>query len=89
MSDMRRAPTIELSAEELTTLRGRARSSCSSVRDAFRARIVLLASEGLENRAIAEQLRTGPDTVSKWRRRFAEQRLAGLVDRPGRGRKPQ
>ena len=58
------------------------------MREVFRARIVLLAAEGLENRDIAEQLGTGPDTVSKWRRRFAQQRLSGLVDRPGRGRKP-
>ena len=85
---MRRAPPIELNAEELTALQRTVRSSRSSVREVFRARIVLLAAEGLENRDIAEQLGTGPDTVSKWRRRFAQQRLSGLVDRPGRGRKP-
>ena len=85
---MRRAPVIELSAEELTVPQRTVRSSRFSVREAFRARIVLLAAEGQENRAIAEQMDTRPDTVSKWRRRFAEQRLAGLVDRPGRGRKP-
>ena len=85
---MRRAPPIELSAEELTTLQRTVRSSRSSVREVFRARIVLLAAEGLESRDIAQQMGTGPDTVSKWRRRFAQQRLAGLIDRPGRGRKP-
>ena len=58
------------------------------MREVFRARIVLLAAEGLESRDIAEHLGTGQDTVSKWRRRFAQQRLAGLIDRPGRGRKP-
>ena len=51
----------------------------------FRARIVLLAADGVQSRDIAEP---GPDTVSKWRRRFAQQRLSGLVDQPGRGRKP-
>ena len=85
---MRRAPVIELSAEEHTELQRTARSNRSSVREVFRARIVLLAAEGQENRAIAEQMHTRPDTVSKWRRRFAEQRMAGLIDRPGRGRKP-
>ena len=85
---MRRAPVIELSAEERTELQRTARSSRCSVREVFRARIVLLAAEGQENRAIAQQLDTRPDTVSKWRRRFAEQRMAGLIDRPGRGRKP-
>ena len=85
---MRRAPVIDLSTEELTELHRTVRSSRSSVREVFRARIVLLAAEGQENRAIAEHLGTRPDTVSKWRRRFAEQRIAGLIDRPGRGRKP-
>ena len=85
---MRRAPCIELSAEEHTALQRTARSTRSSVREVFRARIVLLAAEGKQNRNIAEQLGTGPDSVSKWRRRFAEKRMAGLVDRPGRGRKP-
>ena len=85
---MRRAPPIDLSSEEFTALQRTVRSSRSSVREVFRARIVLLAAEGLENLDIAEQLRTGPDTVSKWRRRFVQQRLAGLIDRPGRGRKP-
>ena len=85
---MRRAPCIELTAEEHTALQRTVRSSRSSVREVFRARIVLLAAEGTQNRDIAEQLGTGPDSVSKWRRRFAEKRMTGLVDRPGRGRKP-
>ena len=58
------------------------------MREVFRARIVLLAADGVQSRDIAEQLGTGPDTVSKWRRRFGQQRLSGLVDQPGRGRKP-
>ena len=52
---------------------------------ARRARIVLLASEGLENKQIAEQLGTSQDTVGKWRRRFAERRLDGLHDEPRPG----
>ena len=52
---MRRAPVIELSAEELTELQRTARSSRSSVREVFRARIVLLAAEGQENRAVAQR----------------------------------
>ena len=85
---MRRAPPIELSAEELSALQRTARSSRSSVREAFRARIVVLAADGVENRAIAEQLSASPNTVSKWRVRFAQQRMAGLVDRSGRGQNP-
>ncbi len=86
---MRRAPRIELSAQERETLETTVRASRSAVRDVFRARIVLLAAAGWESRDIATELGTGPATVSKWRRRFAEQRLEGLVDRPGRGRKRQ
>ena len=48
---MRRAPPIELSAEELSALQRTARSSRSSVREVFRARIVVLAADGVENRA--------------------------------------
>ena len=84
---MRRAPIIELSTPEREVLENTVRSSRSAVRDVFRARIVLLAAEGRESRDIAAHLNTGQDTVSKWRRRFAQQRLDGLIERPGRGRK--
>jgi transposase len=52
---------------------------------ARRARIVLLAAEGLENRMIAVELAAAPDTVGKWRRRFAERRMDGLYDEPRPG----
>ena len=78
------AAPIELNREEFTALQRSVRSSRSSVREVFRARIVLLGAGGLENLDLAEELGTGPDTVSKWRRRFVQQRLAGLIDRPGR-----
>ena len=71
--------SLNSAPRELTELQRTARSSRSSVREVFRARIVLLAAEGQENRAIAEQLDTRPDTVSKWRRRFAERRMEGLI----------
>jgi putative transposase len=48
---------------------------------------VLLAAEGLRNEQIQERLKVSKPVVIKWRRRFAAQRLAGLVDQPGRGRK--
>ena len=56
---------------------------------ARRARIVLLAAEGLTNLAIAEKLDVSRRTVGQWRRRFAERRLDGLDDepRPGAPRK--
>ena len=52
---------------------------------AMRARIVLLAADGLSNTAIASQLRTMQHTVGKWRRRYLESGLDGLVDEPRPG----
>ena len=52
---------------------------------AQRARIVLLAAEGLENKHICERVSASPNTVGKWRRRFAERRLEGLLDEPRPG----
>jgi transposase len=56
---------------------------------ARRAQIVLAAAEGLQNKAIVARLGIDANTVSKWRRRFAERRCAGLHDepRPGAPRK--
>ena len=54
----------------------------------MRARMVLMAADGLRNDQIAARLRCGRDVVSQWRKRFFEQRLAGLEDRPRRGRPP-
>ena len=56
---------------------------------ARRARIVLLAADGLSNLAIAEKLGVSRRTVGLWRARFAERRLGGLDDepRPGAPRK--
>ena len=86
---MRRAPIIELTDHEQQVLNRTVRSSRSAVRDVFRARIILLAAQDHSSLHIANQLNTGQDTVSKWRRRFAQLRLDGLFDQPGRGRKRQ
>jgi hypothetical protein len=53
-----------------------------------RAKMVLLAAEGLSNDEIAARLDTRREIVSLWRKRFFEERLAGLEDRqrPGRPR---
>ena len=86
---MRRAPIIELTDHEQQVLNRTVRSPRSAVRDVFRARIILLAAQDHSSLHIANQLNTGQDTVSKWRRRFAQLRLDGLFDQPGRGRKRQ
>ena len=52
---------------------------------AQRARIVLLAADGLSNNAVAERVDVNQATVVKWRKRFLERRLDGLVDEPRPG----
>ncbi len=63
-----------------------ARRRTSAQALAERSRIVLLASEGLKNTAIAERLGIGRGTAAKWRTRFVSQRLEGLLDEPRPGR---
>jgi Winged helix-turn helix len=53
---------------------------------AQRSRIVLAAAQGLKNTEIADGLGVTRPMVTKWRSRFAEQRLDGLVDEPRPGR---
>ena len=52
---------------------------------AQRARIVLLAADGMTNVAVAERVGVNQATVVKWRKRFLERRLDGLVDEPRPG----
>src|SRR6201984_1402333 len=76
---------IVLSAEGRRELERLARAPRTQARYAQRAQIVLLASEGLTNKEIAERLRTRSARVSKWRTRFAAEGANGLCDdfRPG------
>ena len=78
--------TIELSDQERTVLEARARRYTLPYRDVVRARIVLMAAEGLDNDEIATRLDTRREVVSKWRKRFFTERLSGLTERPRRGR---
>lgn len=86
---MRVAVTIELSDKERTTLTKWSRGRSTPARLVLRAKIVLLAADGKENQDIAAELECKPNTVGTWRRRFAEQRLAGIEqDAPRGGRIP-
>jgi len=76
---------IVLTNPERRVLSRRARSTRTAYRDRLRARIVLAAAAGGTNAAIAAQAGVCVDTVRKWRRRFAADRLAGLGTPPGRG----
>jgi transposase len=83
----RKSPYIvELSNEERERLNEIARSYTSQYRDVIRAKIVLYAAEGLRNDEIAARIDTPRQIVSKWRKRFFEERLAGLDDLPRGGR---
>ena len=79
---------IELSAAERAALASTSRRYSAPYRDVVRARIVLLAGEGQENTEIARRLDTPVQIVSKWRKRFFEERLAGLAERSRTGRRP-
>jgi transposase len=81
----RKAPIIELTPEEITTIESWARSGKTEQRIAFRGKIILAANSGKANQDIAKDLKTTVTTVGKWRRRFVESRVSGLSDssRPG------
>jgi len=79
---------IVLESEETRELNKRIRASSVAVRDRQRAQIVLLAAEGRTQEAIGEAVGVTRVTVNHWCRRFAKERLGGLADAPGRGRKP-
>lgn len=72
----------EAERAELTALAAR-RSTAQAL--ALRARIVLACAEGEQNKRVAVRLSVDVDTVSKWRRRFAERRIDGLRDEPRSG----
>jgi transposase len=76
---------IELSEEEEAALKGWRRRRNTTTGLHFRAGIVLDCARGYSGEEIAERHRTSQQTVTKWRRRFAEARLAGLSDAPRSG----
>jgi transposase len=85
---MRVAPEIILSDDERAELAKLERSKLSSVRLAQRARIVLLAADGMQNKDIAQQLDVGRVQVSRWRERYAQSRLSGIERDLPRGAPP-
>ena len=86
---MRVAPEIVLTEDERAELMKLTSSRLTSVRLSQRARIVLLAAEGMQNLQIAEHLGIGRIQVARWRGRYAEMRLAGIERDLPRGAPPK
>src|ERR1700745_2032252 len=83
----RKSPfNMNLSSEERRTLESMTRKYTSPYCGVIRAKIVLLADEGLSNDVIASRLDTPRQIVSKWRKRFALARLPGLEEQLRGGR---
>jgi transposase len=87
-SRVRVAPEIVLSDEEREVLDDLIRSKLTSVRLALRARIVLLAAQGLQNKEIALALDVGRIQASRWRERYLESGLQGIERDLPRGAPP-
>ena len=84
----RRSPfVIQLTKEEQVELDARSKEYTSPYRVVMRAKIVLLASQGLGNNRIAARLGMPRQIVCKWRQRFYYERLLGLDEQP-RGGQP-
>lgn len=77
---------IKLTDEERAVVEQRARSSNAPFRAVIRARIVLYAAGGDDNVLIARRLDASRSFVSRVRKRFFEERLKGLDERPRSGR---
>lgn len=85
----KRSPyVLQLSPSDRQALEARRRAYTSPYREVVRAKIVLLAADGVENKAIAARLDLPVQIVSKWRKRYFEEGLAGLDERPRSGRRP-
>jgi transposase len=84
---MGRRPTVlSCSPQDRAELERLARSRTEPVRGVERAKIVLACLSGAPQTQIAARLSTRPNTVSKWRIRFAQQGIAGLADAPRSGK---
>jgi transposase len=89
MSSQLKATPIKLTAEERTELEGLARSTRTEHRTRLKAQIVLMAAEGAATRAIGRALGCTTGTASKWRVRYAKDRLAGFSEVGERGAAPK
>ena len=86
---MRKAVEVKVSELDLEKLLSVIKSPTSPARSIERARIVLMASEGQENKNISSTLGIHREKVARWRKRFVDFGIEALwKDADGRGRKP-
>ena len=83
---MAKAAEVILSAEERSVLESWARAGTTERRMSERARMILRLGAGASSADVAREMRTRQARVSKWRRRFAMDRLKGLCDAPRSGK---
>jgi len=80
--------SIALTHSEKSVLEDIARKYTSPYYQVVRAKVILLAAQGLDNDQIGSRVSLPRQIVSKWRKRFFEERLAGLENLPRSGRPP-
>jgi transposase len=83
-----RAERLKLSEDEQQELERMSLSRSLPAGDVFRARLILMLAEGGSYTEVQEQLNTTAPTISKWRKRFVEQRIDGLAQERHPGQKP-
>jgi transposase len=76
----KKANILEMTAEQRQTLETWVRASTTPQRTVWRARICLLAADGVSNNAIAKELKISRPTVIQWRTRFTAQGPPGLAE---------
>jgi transposase len=78
-------PSLLLTAHESEALRAWTRQPKCPQALALRARLILLCAAGHSNTEVAADLHVTVQTVGKWRQRFIDKRLDGLLDEPRPG----
>lgn len=79
---------ITLTDDERAELEQMTQSRTLPAGDVFRARLILMLAEGLSYRTIGEKLGTTAPTIARWRHRFMQRRMAGLLEIRHPGQKP-
>lgn len=80
--------TIALTIEERKELEQMTQSRTLAAGDVLRARLILMLAEGLAYRSVQDKLDISAPTISRWKERFVEQRVEGLMESRHPGQKP-